>query len=219
MRRHNGRGTTFGEMHSCRHLNLIQQKVEIGPAPPNLKLIEVPGSNGFVDLTEAQGLISYGTREIKWTFALYPGDDWPTRFSTISNLLNGKRLKATLDNDRQWYYEGRVQVSEQKLDKLLRQITVTMYAMPHKRRHVETSLIIPISSTPVHVGLAIGEMPTVPVLTSNRPFTVTWGSVSEARAEGTHTIPALRMAGDQEIILTSNSSAGIMTVAWREGSL
>ena len=218
-RRRYGKGTTFGSYHSSKQLRLIQQSVEIGPAPPDLNLIKVPGMNGYVDLTEANGRITYGERPIKWTFALYPGDNWPTRHAAVSNLLNGKRMTATLDDDKQWYYDGRLEVSDLKTDRLLRQITVTMHAMPHKRRHTETSLTVAISARPVNVGLAIGEMPTVPVITSNRPFTVSWGEVTEERAAGTHTIPKLYMSGDQEITITSAGADGTARITWREGSL
>ena len=219
MRKYIGKGTTFGALHSARHLHLIQQSVEIGPAVPHLNLVEVPGSNGYVDLTEAQGFISYGIRTHKWTFALYPGDDWPTRHSSVSNQLNGKRVHATLDDDKQWYYDGRLEVSDLKSDKQLRQIVITMHAMPHKLRHVETSLTREISVDPITVGLAIGEMPVIPVLTSNRPFSVAWRGVPHACDAGTYTIPALRMSGNQEITLASQSGTGTVTIVWREGSL
>ena len=219
MRKYTGKGTTFGALHSARHLHLIQQSVEIGPAVPHLNLVEVPGSNGYVDLTEAQGFISYGIRTHKWTFALYPSDDWPTRHSSVSNQLNGKRVHATLDDDKQWYYDGRLEVSDLKSDKQLRQIVITMHAMPHKLRHVETSLTREISVDPITVGLAIGEMPVIPVLTSNRPFSVAWRGVPHACDAGTYTIPALRMSGNQEITLASQSGTGTVTIVWREGSL
>ena len=218
-RRYNARGTRFGDLHSNKHLHLIQQSVEIGPAPPRLNLVEVPGANGYVDLTEAQGIISYGPRDIRWTFALYPGDDWATRRSEVSNYLNGKRMQAVLDDDRRWYYEGRLEVSEHKTDKLLRQIVVTMKAMPHKRRRQETSLIIPINVQPTVVGLSIGEMPVIPLLTSNRPFSVSWGDFATELAAGTHSVPQLRMSGNQEIALATLTDAGSVTIVWREGSL
>lgn len=218
--RYQGKGTTFGSWHSNRYMHLIQQSVGVGPAPPQLNLIEIPGSNGYVDLTEAQGIgISYGIREIKWTFALYPGDDWHTRHAAVSNLLNGKRMQATLDDDRDWYYDGRLEISDHKIDKLLRQIMVSMKAQPHKRRHVETSLTYAVTTTPITVGLAIGEMYTIPVLTSDRPFSVSWNGFAAERIAGTHVIPDLRMAGNQEIVLASQSGAGKILITWREGSL
>ena len=94
-----------------------------------------------------------------------------------------------------------------------------MKAMPHKRRRQETSLIIPINVQPTVVGLSIGEMPVIPLLTSNRPFSVSWGDFATELAAGTHSVPQLRMSGNQEIALATLTDAGSVTIVWREGSL
>ena len=49
------KGTKFGSLHSVADLRLIQQSVKITPAKPRLNLLDVPGANGKVDLTEANG--------------------------------------------------------------------------------------------------------------------------------------------------------------------
>ena len=84
------KGTTFGTIHSNRDLMLIQQSIEISPAIPRINIVDVPGANGGLDLTEALGVgVLYKDREIKWTFALYPGANWAERFQAVSGSING----------------------------------------------------------------------------------------------------------------------------------
>ena len=62
------RGTTFSDIHSHRDLHLIQQQVDVQPAPPKLNLVDIPGANGSKDLsTQPAGRVVYEDRKITWT--------------------------------------------------------------------------------------------------------------------------------------------------------
>lgn len=140
------RGTDFGGIHSHRDLNLIQQTVEVDPAEPKLNLVEIPGADGAVDLTEQPaGRVTYNTRKITWTFALYPGESWDEKHREVSNALNGRRCNITLDADQDYYYQGRLSVSKHKVDGVLRQITVVAICQPYKLKQTQTSVLIPFS--------------------------------------------------------------------------
>ena len=101
------KGTKFGSIHSVADLRLIQQSVKITPAKPRLNLLDVPGMNGKVDLTEANGVgVTYENRELVWVFALYPGMDWAETRRAVENALNGKAFDIELDEERGWLYHG-----------------------------------------------------------------------------------------------------------------
>lgn len=137
------RGTDFGGIHSDYDLNLIQQSVEVDPAEPKLNLVEIPGADGAVDLTEQPaGRVTYKTRKITWTFALYPGDSWDEKHREVSNALNGRKCNITLDTDLDYYYQGRLSVSKHKVDGVLRQITVEAICQPYKLKQDLTAAFI-----------------------------------------------------------------------------
>lgn len=138
------RGTDFGGIHSHRDLNLIQQTVEVDPAEPKLNLVEIPGADGAVDMTEQPaGRVTYNTRKITWTFALYPGESWDAKHRQVSNALNGRKCNITLDTDPGYYYQGRLSVTKHKIDNTLRQITVVAICQPYKLRQNQTQIFVP----------------------------------------------------------------------------
>jgi len=140
------RGTDFGGIHSHRDLNLIQQTVEVDPAEPKLNLVEIPGADGAVDMTEQPaGRVTYNTRKITWTFALYPGESWDAKHRQVSNALNGRKCNITLDTDPGYYYQGRLSVTKHKIDNTLRQITVVAICQPYKLKQDQTIVFVPFS--------------------------------------------------------------------------
>lgn len=80
--------------------------------PPKVKTnyVDIPGSNGSLDLTEAiTSEPVYEDRTGNWTFIVVNGyGDWVTRQSDIINFLHGKRMKVVLEDDPDYYYEGRL---------------------------------------------------------------------------------------------------------------
>ena len=138
------RGTDFGGIHSHRDLNLIQQTVDVEPAEPKLNMVEIPGADGAVDMSEQPaGRVVFNTRKITWTFALYPGESWDLKHRQVSNALNGRKCNITLDTDPEYYYVGRLSVSKHKVDGVLRQITIMAICQPYKLRQAQTQVFVP----------------------------------------------------------------------------
>ena len=138
------RGTDFGGIHSYRDLNLIQQNVDVDPAEPKLNMVEIPGADGAVDMSEQPaGRVVFKTRKITWTFALYPGESWDLKHRQVSNALNGRKCNITLDTDQEYYYIGRLSVSKHKVDSVLRQITIVAICQPYKLRQEQTQVFVP----------------------------------------------------------------------------
>lgn len=138
------RGTDFGGIHSHRDLNLIQQLVEVQPAEPKLNLVDIPGADGSRDLSALPaGRVVYADRSITWTFALYPGEKWDAKHRQVSNALNGRECKITLDTDPDYYYQGRLSVKKYNHDRTLHQITVEATCRPWILKQMQTSAFIP----------------------------------------------------------------------------
>ena len=220
-------GTLFitpeGVYHSSRDLGILELTVEVVPAAPKTNYINIPGTDGSRDQTEALGVgVKYEDRTIKWTFALYPGDHWYETQGEVSNALNGRTAKIILDDDPGWYYDGRITVENHKSDKLLRQITVSARCRPYKLRHRRSELIddrLSVDEKPI--ALTIGAMPQMPTITVTEETELRWPAknLTVLLPEGTHRIPELFMHGQQLLTVRAPGGTGSIKFSWQEGSL
>ena len=85
------------------------------PPPVRTTTIEVPGADGVVDLSEAlTGHPTYGNRTGEWSFLVdreKNKNPWNVTYSEILNEIHGKVLQCRLQDEPEWYYEGRFTVS------------------------------------------------------------------------------------------------------------
>ncbi len=118
------KGVYFGNIHTFFDLDLILSKVIVSPAVPKTVYIDIPGADGSLDLTEANGEVKYSDRDIKFTLTMNPASDlsesaWEAKKTEVSNALNGKACRITLDKDPGYYWEGRCKVDELEASELL----------------------------------------------------------------------------------------------------
>ena len=133
-------GVLFDDIHSFRDLNLVLAPFVLVPAKPKTNFIEVPGRDGSIDATESTGKVTYNDREFSFTFTVFPQDDltFEERQTVVSNALNGKRCKITIEKDPDYYLMGRCTVNEYFANKKLRQIVVSVRTEPYKMKQHET---------------------------------------------------------------------------------
>ena len=113
-------GTTFidtktGEgRHTYRDFGLYPSEVNM-PDPPGVQtnFIEVPGMNGTIDATEFDGTVHYKDREYAQKYLDVAGrTGMHSRYSALQNFIHGKRMRMILDDDPEWYYEGRFEIGD-----------------------------------------------------------------------------------------------------------
>lgn len=215
------RGTNFGGVHSSYDLHLIQQKVEVDPAEPKLNLIEIPGADGAVDMTEQPaGRVTYKTRKITWTFALYPGENWDAKHRQVNNALNGLRCDITLDSDPAYYYRGRLAVKKHNVDGTLRQIVVEAVCQPYKLRQLLTTATQGMASTYKTLMLLNDRKPVVPTITLTAPATIRWKGQTFSLNTGEHKLLAIELQeGENLLEVMAPGGAGRCTITYQEGAL
>lgn len=124
------------KINSWNDLHLIPlTRSSIVTPSPSIKLIEVPGTNSRIDLTDLQpGGLKYGVRSGSWKFAIdhYKYTDWHTAKKTIENALNGKRLYCVLDDDLSSAYRGRFSIESWESGVTYSSITIK-YQLEAKR--------------------------------------------------------------------------------------
>ena len=81
-------GVIFNDKHTYRDWGLLMKtRPNISPPKPKLKLIEVPGSDSVIDLTESlTGKVHYEMRTIGFEFVMMEDRSrWTSIYSDIMN--------------------------------------------------------------------------------------------------------------------------------------
>ena len=72
----------------------------IGEAEPKYNLVQVPGGVGYIDLTDALGMMGYNERELELTMKdIADHNEFIRHYSAMQADINGKRCKITLSED------------------------------------------------------------------------------------------------------------------------
>ena len=81
---------------------------------PKTTYIDIPGADGHIDLTEVlTGYPTYQNREGSVEFIVMNGyrQVWAAGFSKFANWLHGKKIRVVLDDDPDYFYEGRFKLT------------------------------------------------------------------------------------------------------------
>lgn len=215
-----GKGISFGDTHSYYDLNLILSEVKIPPAKPKTTYVDVPGADGSLDLTEANGEVRYSDRECTFLFTVHPLDSstWEEKQTEVSNLLNGRDFKITLDKDDEFYYQGRCTVSGYASDKNVKQITVAAKVKPYKYKQNETRVTAALSSTPKTLNILNGRKSVSPTIEcSNDNTSIVFGDATFKLNAGTHKILDIRFVEGINNVTVSGS--GTVVFCYQEAEL
>lgn len=92
----------------------LEEPVTVSAPKPNTYMVEVPGRNGSLDLTEsAIGRVTYQDREIVFPFVCRKKrNEWNASYQALLNAVHGRACRITCSDDPDYYYEGRVTVEE-----------------------------------------------------------------------------------------------------------
>lgn len=110
------------------------------PPEPKTKLVDVPGANGHLDMsTVLTGDITYNNRTGSIEFIVdngqysdYNGSKWASVYSEIMDYLHGRKMRATLEDDPSFYYEGRFSINQWKSDPHNSKVTIDYDVSPFK---------------------------------------------------------------------------------------
>lgn len=129
------KGVKFGIYHSWDDFNLILSEKTIGTPSPKTEVIDIPGGDGVLDLTEFFGEVKYQNRNLSFEFStMVPQSEFMTLFARVQNALHGQKMQIVLDDDSEWYYIGRISVSEWKAERNIGKLTIDCDCEPFKYR-------------------------------------------------------------------------------------
>lgn len=86
---------------------------------PATNYVEIPGTSGAHDLTDQFGYPAYGMRQGSIEFMVVPefssvqskNSKWNYRYANLANFFHGRKIWMYLDDDPNYYYSGRWNVS------------------------------------------------------------------------------------------------------------
>lgn len=128
-----------GFKNTWDYYGLVPQNVPvINPPDVQENTIEVPGSNGIVDLSEILvGHPLYFNRSGSLEFFVDHTHEtyttWENLYDRLLNDLHGGNKKLILTDAKGFYYEGRLKVNQWKTDKMCSSVTLDYNFSPYKR--------------------------------------------------------------------------------------
>ena len=182
-------GVLFGNIHSYHDLNLILAPFTPTPAKPKTDYIDIPGGDGSIDATEANGRVVFDDREFTLLFTVSPKDKmtFDEKVSQVSNALNGLKCKITFDRDSEFYWDGRCVVDSFAQDRRLKQITIKLRVRPYKYKRWMTVHSFALTEAEKIITLTNGKKPIVPEITcTNDGVKVVFGDGTYTLSAGTH---------------------------------
>ena len=135
---------TFGDKNTWDDWHLVPSSRPVFN-PPSLKrkILDIPGADGSIDLSESlTGYPVYENREGSLEFIVMNGyKEWYQTYSDIMDYLHGRTMRAILEDDKEYFYEGRFTINEWKSSKDWSRIVIDYSLGPYKWL-TRTSLII-----------------------------------------------------------------------------
>ena len=214
------KGIMFGNHHSWNDFQLILASKTIGTPSPKTETIDIPGGDGVLDLTEFFGETKYNNRSLSFEFSsMVIPSEFMSLFSRVQNALHGKKMTIKLDDDPDWYYIGRISVSEWKAERNIGKLVVDCDCEPYKYQISTTTVTKSISGTST-ITLPNSRKRVVPEVkvTSSSGLSITFGSGNLwTLASGSYLLPELELVeGDNLVTVTGTGS---ITFTYTQGTL
>ena len=211
------KGVSFGDFHSYRDFSLILSQKIIGAPSPKTETIDIPGGDGVLDLTEFFGETKYNNRNLSFEFSsIVPQSDFMNQFSHIQDALHGQKMQIVLDDAPEWYYTGRISVSEWKAEKAVGKLTIDCDCEPYKTKLSETVVTAAVNG-PASVILTNSKKIVVPTIDITGEVSLTFGENFYTLVAGRYDLPGVQLVNGENTILLDG--AGTATFTYLERGL
>lgn len=130
--------------HTYRDWFLIpKERYSIANAEPKTQIIEIPGANGGLDVSESlTGYPLFGYREGSFDFIIdNQRPQWEKLWRDIVTYLHGKERYMMLEDDPQWVYHGRFTVGQYTADKNYSTIQISYKLNPYKQFAINDNFV------------------------------------------------------------------------------
>ena len=214
-------GATINDEHTFRDWNAAISNSDIISVPePNTVLVDVPGRNGRLDLSEAlTGDVSYSNRTIKLVLVASVNiQSWQDMCEHIFNKFHGRKVKVTFDDDPGHYYSGRASVSDPQRIRNGASLTLTVDADPFRYAKTEKLVIIKGSSPSGFIENS-GRMTVAAVITADAECQMVVEGRTYSLIAGKQTFELVIPPGRTPVTLKNCAEDKAIKFTFREGWL
>ena len=211
------KGILFDTFHSFDNFALILTSKTIGQPIVKTEYVEVLGADGQLDLTEAFGEVKYLNRKLTFVFSIFEdANEWAAAYSRVLNNLHGKKMKIVLDDDPDFYYIGRVTVSDYVSSKRIGNITIEVDAEPYKYKQILTIVTRTVNGT-LNMDYYNLRKSVVPKFVTTAQVQITHNGNTYTIGSGTHIIPNIIFTRGTNTLTLSGTAT--VAVHYQEGDL
>ena len=208
-------GVKFGDKHSITDWDLLMVSKSIGDAEPKVIDVDIPGSNGKLDLSEWTGEVLYNNRTLVFYFDIYDSpSNWWTLKRQITNYLHGKKLKIILDQDKDYYYFGRCKVADFSNETTVAHIIIECDCDPFIYKNEITTKTITGVGT---LTLSNSRKRVMPTITSTESMQFNFEGNTFVVNGALQSPDIILKEGDNTLEVISGT--GTLTVTYQEGEL
>lgn len=127
-------GVRINGKHSYTDYGLfLARRPDYGTPTPKTAAIEIPGADGELDCTEYTGEVRYNDRDVVVEFsAKIPIEQQAELISLLNNEIHGQQVELIFDDDPDWRYVGRAELSFSEVYSWKMRITMTVRCQPYK---------------------------------------------------------------------------------------
>jgi phage-related protein len=227
-------GVSFDQKHSYNDFGLILKHATIGMPKPKTEVVNVPGLNGVIDLTDYYGEPVFENRTITLTFLFYGASvSYHVMRTNLARHLHGKKMNVVFDDDIAYYYLGRCTIDnlETTHKGAAAQVVITVDADPYKYEvasngadwlwdtfSFEDGIInnnqFTVNGTET-VTLTNRDMIVSPEIVSSAAMTCTFNKKTYAIRAGKQTMYEMRLQPGDNVLKFTGS--GTVTITYRGG--
>lgn len=212
----------FDNFHTFTDWRLILTAKSITPPELKTNYIELDGTHGSLDLSEAlTGGITYKDRSISASFLATEGSrsERSILIKKITNLLHGKKIKIIEPDDLEHYFIGRVSIKS--INNILPYAEFSIectcepwrYALNDSVRRVEVNSQS-VTEVIIHNN---GVKSLCPDITVTGSVDITYNGVKTALTTGSYKISDIRL--HQGVNIIGVSGAGSVSFTYKEADL
>lgn len=204
------------DVNAYKKYGLILTSKTITPAEPRLLLVDVPGRDGLIDVTDTMGEIKYKNRKIILNFSMLGTRTQNMRvFGEFSNDFNGRKVFPSFSEDPDYYYDARVEkITFQQKSANEAEITMTITAFPYAQTKQDFEVE---ARTEDDTEIICSRMPTVPtIIIEEGSADITFERKTYSLSAGTYAIQTIVMHEGSNIFHVEGAP---VTFKYKKGKL
>jgi hypothetical protein len=215
-------GITIDGKHTWNDWGLKWVDYNIGFPPPKISTVDIPGTDGVLDLTDVTGRPRYEMRELEFTFESPDADYYAFEHMkrTVAGFLHGQKRKVTLDTDPNWHYLSRLNLAFEKESKNSSIMILTGTADPYKYKPADTSVSVTASTAGANATLQnAGRWVTPEITVTGAAVQIIFSGTTYSAAVGTQKIPSFILKSGANAITVKGAATSKAVFKYREAIL